>query len=100
MTRDPSKEDVRVMATDELAETGIVQEVNRRFLHPLGLALLPVGNDTFHIVGAVRDEEGWVYDDSDLDPEKAKEVDDMLSEALERRKEGLGFGIQPVPDGE
>jgi hypothetical protein len=92
----------------EFRESGYLQELNRNFLHPLGLALEVVQeNDGTEKLGGVWDfresEEGIHYDIKNSDPtRKAKfKANRMMiakefSERLKKRNEILGFDIEPV----
>lgn len=89
------------MSVKEFRELGYLQEVNRRFLHPLGLALEVVlqedGTETFGGVWDSRDDpEGFVFGPNTIEPDKAKRVyaEEDKREAV--RKLALGYIIQPV----
>ena len=88
------------MSVKEFRELGLLQEVNRRVLHPLGLALEVVidkdtGEESFGDIWDCRDDpEGMVYDELDL--EKARNVSYMQAVAFTVRMQRLGFVIQPV----
>jgi hypothetical protein len=98
----------------EFKELGYLQEVNRRFFHPLGLALEVETDDSTGaskisgIIDARDDEEGFVFDaivsgEHDVDLKRADSiirrkqfVDDELSKRCDRRWLELGWDIQPV----
>lgn len=94
----------------EFREKGYLQELNRRFLHPLGLALeVIIDNDGTEKLGGVWDcrdyPEGIYYDLDHSDPTRREGVknnkdfiDRELSERLDIRRTKLGFGIEPVDD--
>lgn len=87
------------MTPKEFREQGYLQEVNRRFLHPLGLALEVVrevdGTERFGDVWDSReDPEGFVFGPDMIDAEKASRIQ------LEGWKEAVRFArfdwnIQP-----
>jgi hypothetical protein len=88
------------MSIKEFREKGYLQEVNRRFLHPLGLALETVieedGTERLGGVWDYRDDpEGIIF--QEVSQEKA---DFVYREELKRehsRLESFGFKIQPAP---
>ena len=93
----------------EFREKGYLQELNRRFLHPLGLALEVIVNDVdgSEILGGVcdyrEDVEGIYYDIANSDSkrkvtlnEKKKFIDSEFDNRLANRKEKLGFEIEPL----
>jgi hypothetical protein len=98
---DPKK----YMTLQEFRELGLLHEINRRLLHPLGLALA-VGVEkkkapqhSFHVrIWDCRDDpEGTIFDEEEgLEPDLARKVEAMMTEALERRQKLLGFGVQPI----
>lgn len=94
----------------ELKDTGLLQEVNRRFLHPLGLALTiaydedgDIDDAELFIQDARSDPEGFYF--ADEGPEEARR---MLANAerfgatqVERHKtrlERLGYVVQPLEE--
>lgn len=98
-----SQKDLAYMDPEEFRQLGILQEVNRQFFHPIGLALA-VGIDdsgkAVAIAGVLDnrgDPEGFIYDFGDGEEEalrKAKRFAAMQQEAHERRRERLGYVIQ------
>lgn len=84
----------------EFVEEGYLQEVNRLFLHSLGLALEVTQEEdgSMHLSGvwdAREDPEGIVFDS--LDRDKALRIWDVKFERGKVRQERLGFDIQPIP---
>ena len=83
---------------NELVEFGFLQEVNRQFFHPLGMALSILREDdgTAEIVG-VQDErddpEGMCF--NGLDPAKAERVEALLESKKAARIKALGYVVQP-----
>jgi hypothetical protein len=86
----------------EFKAAGFLQEVNRRFFHPLGLALSvrtdSDGSVQLHSIWDGRDdEEGFVFKDlTDDERLRGKRIDSELERRLRMREERLGFGIQPL----
>ena len=92
----------------EFREKGYLQEVNRNFLHPLGLALeIVINNDGSEQLGGIwdyrDDKEGIYYSISNSDSErkvKFKEkkdyIENEMKERCKQRKEILGFDIEPL----
>lgn len=88
----------------EFRELGYLQEANRQFFHPLGLALevqVPEtsrGKETLGGVWDYRDDPEGVYyaEGYGLDPEKAARVLTQVQRMYPRRIEALGFWIQPL----
>lgn len=92
----------------EFREKGYLQELNRRFLHPLGLAL-EITIDSFGTenLGGIwdyrEDKEGIYYDISNSDIErkikfetKKSFIDYEFESRSILRKEALGFDIEPI----
>lgn len=97
---------IKKMSVAEFRCLGYLQEVNRQFLHPLGLAIEVVVNDdgseSFGEVWDSRDDpEGIIYDDGLLgveDGERGRRIEEELEERKETRCGRLGFDIQPLPE--
>lgn len=91
---------VRRIDIKKFREAGYLQEVNRRFLHPLGLALeVVVEDDGSERLGGVwdfRDDPEGIYF-AEPDPEKARRVYDEWHARQPARIGALGFFIEPVP---
>jgi hypothetical protein len=103
-------EDNKRIDIEEFRELGYLQEVNRRFLHPLGLALEIIkddnGNELLGGIWDYRDDiEGiWYGINESPSSQERKErfyanklfVDKELVKRCKHRKEMLGFDIEPV----
>jgi hypothetical protein len=90
------------MTPKEFRDKGYLQELNRQFLHPLGLALevelLTDGTERFGDVWDYRkDSEGMIYDVELIDSKKAKRIADEQAAKREVRELRFGFDIQPYP---
>jgi hypothetical protein len=91
----PKRIDIR-----EFREAGFLQEVNRQFLHPLGLALEIIleADGTMRLGGVwdYRDDpEGMIFADPPPDPEKARHVQELRESKEEIRLERFGWVVQP-----
>lgn len=89
----------------EFRELGLVSEINRQILHPLGLALsVTVEDDGAEFLDGVwdyrSDPEGFIFGDEMMEEvtAKAHKVHELFNERAPVRAEALGFVIQPVPD--
>lgn len=91
----------------EFRELGLLQEVNRFLLHPMGLALETMHHDdgtvTFGDVWDYRDDpEGLEFHESCITDQwhaNAKSVRELYEAKRAAREEGLGHHIQPeYPD--
>lgn len=93
--------DVRRIDISEFREFGYLQEVNRQFLHPLGLALeIMIGDDGAETLGGVwdyrEDPEGMNYSPGVIDADKATRVEAERVARAEERQRALGYVVQPV----
>jgi len=92
---------IPMMPLQQFIDDGYLQEANRRFLHPLGLALaIDADEGTVDIWNAQDDPEGWVFADlSDDDSARKAESVRVIAEDFARtRRSCLGFVIQPIGD--
>lgn len=94
---------INYMSVAEFRRLGYLQEVNRRLLHPLGLALSvnvneDTGEETFGPVWDYRDDpEGIRYDDIEIDDEfceRALRIGRELTERSRYRFGALNYVIQ------
>jgi hypothetical protein len=94
----------KYMDITEFREKGYLQEVNRLFFHPLGLALeitsSDEGEDFEEFISGVwdyrDDPEGIVFDP--VDPEKVKSIEREVDKRRLDRESRLGFWIQEPDD--
>lgn len=89
------------MSAEEFRDLGYLQEVNRLFLHPLGLALgVVVGEDGSVRFGDVWDHrddpEGLIFDHDLIDREKANRITAETATRYGTRFDALGFWQQPA----
>ena len=101
---------IKRMTPKEFRELGLLQEVNRQFLHPIGLALETViEDDESEHFGSVwnylDDPEGMAFGTVDTTSEEAKNrikkaetVKTMFEAKRKAREEQLGWHIQPIED--
>lgn len=81
---------------------GYLQELNRNFLHPLGLALEIVinsetGEESFDKIWDYRDDpEGLMFGEDMIDSEKAARIKVEFHLKAIKRIEALGWVIQPI----
>lgn len=94
----------KYMDLREMLDEGFVQEANRLFFHPRGLALA-VGVDRFNrptelTVWDYRDDpEGIIFGEGVIESDKVVKVEAELERHTARRLEALnGSVVQPVPD--
>ena len=103
------EKEVKRIEIKEFREKGYLQELNRRFLHPLGLALEvkvddETGVETLSGVWDCRDEdEGIFYAIKDSDEERQKKflqkkqfIDEQMTKFEAKRMKALGFSVEPV----
>lgn len=93
-------DDIRYMDIKEFRDVGFLQEANRLFFHPLGLALdVNVDADgtwRLHGVQDYRDDpEGFLFANG-VDQEKANRVSDERMRHWEARHALMGSHVQPV----
>ena len=97
------------MPLKDFVDEGYLQEVNRQFLHPLGLALEIYRDEngryrfTDGVVDSRDDPEGMYYDYKNSDKKridkatlKANNVRKELEKRTPKRVDKLGFGIEPI----
>lgn len=95
-------QNVKRIAPKEFQEFGYLQEVNRQFLHPLGMALeVIVDQETGDVsLGGIwdyrDDPEGIAFADGEIDPIKAARVQVQWHEKEQVRVKNLGYIIQPA----
>jgi hypothetical protein len=100
-------ENIKYIDITEFRRLGLLQEVNRLFLHPRGLALEVVvdddGTERFGGVWDYRDDpEGMGFADNMISPASAITAQTLFDEHLAARQQLFGppDGIQPIPDHE
>jgi len=92
--------EVKRIDIKEFREEGFLQEVNRQFFHPLGLALEIVvddetGTESLGGIWDYRDDpEGIRYDE--VDAQKAEKIEVLQRVRAGIRYAALGYVIQPI----
>lgn len=84
----------------EFRDEGYLQEVNRQFFHPLGLALAidwDKEEEEWYIAGIFddRDDPEGVFYENGVDLDKKIHVRDLWAEKAVARFDELGYVIQP-----
>lgn len=92
--------DIKKISTKDFREQGYLQELNRQFLHPLGLALEvkvdAAGEEHFGEVWDYRDDpEGMIYGPGMIDATKTDRIRHEQHEKANSRRQLLGYYIQP-----
>ena len=99
-------QDIKYLSVKDFVELGLLQEINRRFLHPVGLALsVTIDRDESMNFGGIHDyrdiPEGMAFADEVLGSDKARAKYDtvrkMEYETMIQRIKKLGYYIQPIP---
>ena len=90
----------KTMTWDEFHKQGYLQEMNRQFLHPLGLSFaLKVEDDvrSFHTIFDHRDsQENLIFKPGLLDTKLKAKVEREQEERGQVRLTRMGFIIQPI----
>ena len=102
--------DLQTMTWAQFRDSGLLQEVNRRLLHPLGVALsVTVDDDSGKVLGPGpiwdyrNDPEGLRFSAEELDADTAsaaRAIDHFWAEATRQRTERFGWVVQPIPGAE
>lgn len=96
---------MKCMEVKEFVDLGLLQEINRLLLHPMGLALSVMveedGSAAFHKIIDVRDNpEGTIFGDKVIDVKKVQKVNEMLEAKKDDRIQRFGWHIQPLGEDE
>lgn len=87
------------MSIAEFRELGYLQEVNRRLLHPLGLALEASLVDDAEVIYSVwdcrDDPQGIIFGENTATGVRAERFDREWAERIDDRRNALGWMIQP-----
>lgn len=94
---------INTISVKEFRRLGYLQELNRKFLHPLGMALSVKTDDYGEYFDVIWDErtdpEGIRYDDDMIDDEfieRAKYLEAEFARRAAVRYKKLGYVIQPL----
>jgi hypothetical protein len=95
-------DEIKRIDIKEFREVGFLQEVNRQFFHPLGLALeVKIHEDGTETIGGVwdyrDDPEGVIFGQSP-DPKKTASVRKLFDDKSGIRLQNFGYIIQPVEE--
>lgn len=101
--------EVKRMSVQEFVELGFLQELNRQYLHPLGLAIearcvleggVPVAVGLGGIWDYREDSEGIVFTDLTSEDvlKKAKTVAREFITHQQTREKKFGWTVQPIGD--
>lgn len=99
-------DDVTRMDITKFRELGYLQEANRRYFHPLGLALeVKVDEDGTETLGGIQDfrddPEGLIFTDNPDDAaamsERAARIDREWKDRQSTRQHAFGWMVQPLP---
>jgi hypothetical protein len=96
--------EIKRMNITEFREFGLLQELNRQYLHPLGLALeVVINEDGTEQLGGIQDwrddPEGLMFAPEDLSVEKMERVRSEWQNKDKIRRKAFGWNIQPVYGG-
>lgn len=91
---------IKRMSAKEFRQLGLLQEVNRLLLHPIGLALEVIvnedGTESFGQVWDYReDPDGMRFHDSTELDKNADSVKKMFEEKRVFREKNFGYHVQP-----
>lgn len=90
--------DLPTVPVEELRSLGVISEVNRRLLHPIGLALGVNAFGEIMVLDGRDDPEGFLFEPS-ADEEIAEKADRFRREEEARfpaRAAALGYIVQPL----
>lgn len=93
-------EDIKTIDIKEFRELGYLQEINRQFLHPLGMALsIRIDEDGTEHLDSIwdsrEDPEGFRFENPSPNVEKALRVIAAWDEKASYRLTNLGYIVQP-----
>lgn len=92
--------DTNRMDIAEFREFGYLQELNRRFLHPLGLALMvrrdSDGTEQISGIWDCRDDPEGIVFACPIDLGKVNRVDAEIDRRRDARMARLGYYVQPT----
>lgn len=94
-------DEIKRMDIKEFREMGLLAEINRAFLHPLGLALeVAIEDDGTEKLGGIwdcrNDPEGVRYSSAYFPTEKIESAQKFMKAKHEERKSTLGFVFQDI----
>ena len=95
-------DEIKRIPIKEFRKLGFIQEINRRLLHPCGLALEVIldketGEETLGGVWDYRDDpEGMAFGEGVITVDKVISVETLFRRKALYREESLGYFIQPA----
>jgi hypothetical protein len=95
-------DEIKRIPIKEFRELGFIQEINRRLLHPCGLALEVIldketGKETLGGVWDYReDPDGISYQNGVLSLDKYMSVENLFLSKTDYRRNNLGYVVQPL----
>ena len=90
----------RYLSADELRTSGILQEANRQFFHPLGLALeVDLGTETIRLRDGREDPEGWIFGEGVMTAENCRRFEEFAAPRALARIKRFGYVVQSSPTG-
>ena len=98
-------DDIKRIDVKEFREKGFLQEANRKFFHPLGLALEVIINDDTgeEILGGIwdyrDDQEGMFFMASIISKDKIDHIDFLRKSKIKYRKSNEYENIEVDDDG-
>jgi hypothetical protein len=95
--------DPKYIDIKEFREIGLLQELNRQFLHPMGLALeVVINEDGTESLGQIwdyrTDPEGIIYEPGMIEREKYENILNHWRKMQETRRKSLGYMVQPLEE--
>jgi hypothetical protein len=89
--------EIKYLDATTLRDEGYLQEANRRFFHPLGLALeLDLETNTLRVWDYRDDPEGIIFAEGEDLRAKAQRIDSLMHDRLAPRMSRLSFFVQPA----
>jgi hypothetical protein len=95
--------DKKYMSVKEFFKTGLLQELNRQFLHPRGLALEVVTDEnngaSIYRLGHIwdyRDDPEGILFDQPPSGYQAQYAEELLEQHSKTRKDKFGWVVQPT----
>lgn len=98
-------ENITVLDLKEFRDRGYLQEVNRRFFHPLGLACGVIVTECgdvsdLHVIDYRNDPSGLGFSDESIAKPDFKEKSNFIDSEIEKRRDArekeFGDLIQPI----
>ena len=89
---------MKYLAADEVRSLGLLQELNRTMLHPLGLAAeINMDDGSLRFQDWRKDPEGMVYANNVMSAVKYKAFNTFRKQRHDARRTALGFVVQSAP---